>query len=60
MNELNENKQKQKIPIIKQARQSGGSVIITLTDIAPLNTVYEVIKNNEIITLIPIKLESQK
>ena len=53
MNEINENK-----PTVRQARKSGGSVILTLTDFIKENEIYMVTKNGNNVILTNIKLEN--
>lgn len=55
MSELEENSL-----ILRKARKSGGSVIITLTDFIKENQWYNVSNSNEIVTLTPIKMDTYK
>ena len=55
MNGIDENK-----PTVKQARKSGGSIIITLTDFLKEDAFYIVTKNGNDVILTNIKLEDHK
>ncbi len=55
MNGIDENKQ-----TVRQARKSGGSIILTLTDFIKENEIYMVTKSGNNVILTNIKLEDHK
>jgi len=55
MNGIDENK-----PTVRQARKSGGSIILTLTDFIKENEIYMVTKSGNNVILTNIKLEDHK